>query len=191
MSLAPSPGMICMMMMMMSRICALSTEMNMDEIWSIWDLDGCLSDDTARIPLTMYGWQAYHAACGSDPVRAAEAELMVAWRLRSPHHRVAIFTGRPKSALVRTVEWLKRHDLFPYIDMMRFRREGDTRSSVDVKREMYERLMDGYRLFDGHPSIVRQVSFAVDDRSDIITLWTELGIPSLKSTVKEEVGGKR
>ncbi len=142
--------------------------------WSIWDLDGCLSDDRARLPLQLDGWLAYHQHCGDDPIREAEVSLLRAWRQAVPNRRVAIFTARPEWTQGATELWLKENGLSAHIDLLYMRPEMDDRSSEIVKQEMVVRLL---RANPGGGKIL----FAVEDTPALVCMYRALGISVLQS----------
>lgn len=141
--------------------------------YAIFDLDNCISDDRKRIPLidwTLKGerrWDRYHSACGSDP--AANTGLVAAQRAVGA--QIVIFTARPRWAEARTRCWLAQHiGESPSSDRLWMRRDGDERSSLEIKREMLVHFLAR------QPSA--NIVAAYDDREDIVEMYRSYGINS-------------
>lgn len=79
--------------------------------------------------------------------------------------KVVIVTGREEKFRDITEKWLERH-LGNY-DRLHMRRDGDFRSDVIVKRELFEsQIQSAY-----------EVQFVVDDRDRVVEMWRhELGL---------------
>ena len=142
----------------------------------IFDLDNCLADDRARIPLIK--WQEshpdkryadYHRNVSGDPVGNKEkfdAAMLCGW--------APIFmTARPHTVgasdvRFQTLDWIKRN-LGMHDPILMMRNNGDNRPSVDLKREQLEHLVNWDVKLD-------DVMCAYDDRADVVEMYREHGI---------------
>lgn len=149
----------------------------------IFDLDNCLSDDRARIPLIEWDkkgnarYNAYHAPCAQDPT---SAHTMDVFELHRSQGMTPIFmTGRPNVHRKDTIEWLNRN-FNVYISEGRYlskshsillmRGEGDERPSVEIKDEQLEYLLE---MYDIGPD---KILMAYDDRPEICAMYMNHGI---------------
>lgn len=144
--------------------------------YAIFDLDGCLADDRARLVLIDHSqpdpWAAYHAKCNMD--RLMNAKLLAL----AKNYELIIFTARPESARERTQHWLKivakvepRHIFM--------RPEGCRKSSPELKHEFL------LRLFSVNIAPA-EIAFAVDDRIDVLDVYAKYGIPAIRTFYQEE-----
>lgn len=138
--------------------------------FAIFDLDGCVSDDRHRryrLPLEGAAdgcFEAYHEACGNDPVvpaglsaiRAAEREGLA----------VAFVTGRPAKYRERTVLWISKR-LGIDSPTLLMRPSNDVQASPDLK--LYLLRSRGIR-----PD---QIQLAYDDRDDVLHAYAAYGVP--------------
>jgi len=139
--------------------------------FAIWDLDNCLSDDRARIPLIdwpqtnpeeRYG--VYHAACFDDPV----GNFAVFARYLDAGHVPVFLTARPARRRTETLAWIAaRLNCREPILMMR--NNGDNRPSVELKREMLHSLPE-------YGVALKDVVAAYDDRPDVVAMYKKEGI---------------
>lgn len=142
----------------------------------IFDLDNCLADDRARIPLIK--WQEshpdkryadYHRNVSDDPVGnkdTFDAALLLGW--------APIFmTARPHTVGAsdvrgQTMEWIERN-LGVHNPILMMRNNGDNRPSAELKREQLVHLFNwDVRLTD--------VKCAYDDRLDVVEMYRANGI---------------
>src|SRR5579864_8535356 len=107
----------------------------------MFDLDGCLSDDAWRLnriphdPKGQPDWDHYHDGCDQDrPLEQGAAVL----KSHLDSGQIILFTTtRPHTHGDKTSDWIQKHfginpnDHFSIL----MRQSGDTRSSVDLKRE--------------------------------------------------------
>ena len=147
----------------------------------IIDLDGCISDDTARRSLIRpnshpdpFEWfRAYHRLCHLDQARNLhEVERMNGTR-------IVVITARPTETKDQTMHWLYKHNIQPYAMIMR--NPFDHRPSVEVKRSAVHWLLDYY-------GVAREdVVDAIDDREDIIMMYRNyFGFPARIIRIGEE-----
>lgn len=140
--------------------------------YAIFDLDNCLSDDRARIPLIRWGeanpdlrYAEYHAGCGDDPIGnwAKFAAVTEARGLRP-----VFMTARPADVQQQTLLWIEER-LGVERPILLMRNCGDRRRSVDVKQEQLSWL----RHWDID---INAVSIAYDDHPDIVQMYRDNGI---------------
>lgn len=81
--------------------------------------------------------------------------------------QIIFMSGRSEDHKEQTLRWLNTHwsDFRAYGLYMRA--SGDTRSDVEVKRD----------LFNAHIRNRYNVLFALDDRDSVVKLWREIGVP--------------
>lgn len=146
-----------------------------DSKYAIWDLDNCLSDDRARIPLIDWAeyptdqcWDAYHDACDQDPPGVQALE-----RFRLVHNEATqvvplFFTARPERLRTKTVAWLRKHlNIDSYAGWRLLMRSAkDHRRSRAVKDDMLRLI----RL------PIDDCVGAFDDQQDIIDMYRSAGI---------------
>lgn len=137
---------------------------------AIFDLDNCLSHDEWRLKYINKGadnyrlmYLDYHERCELDNL----SNRRFFDRARFLHDRVVIFTGRPVEFRVKTERWLDHRQL--HVDQVFMRGVSDYRSSVDLKRDMLEKL-----------SATHNIITAYDDRPDICSMYREQGIKSVQ-----------
>lgn len=139
----------------------------------IFDLDGCIADDRRRLPLINHQakdpWAAYHADCANDPlINEHYVEL-------ANHYKVIVFTARPETVRNQTRYWLKRvANITPAWLFMRA--AGGCRiSSPELKRQHLEFLLTKIEL----PR--EQIVMALDDREDVLAVYKQYNIRTLKT----------
>lgn len=136
---------------------------------ALFDLDNCLANDAWRIPLIRWDlpkeagrYDAYHAACGRDPVYPVAWEL---YRAAVRDGKLPIFvTGRPERVREETVDWLKRNIVDAHKTLhIEMRGDTDHRSSVHVKRDAVCRIIrDNVQITD-----------AYDDHEGILAMYRD------------------
>ena len=122
----------------------------------ICDLDGTLAIHTDRSPYE-------GEKCASDIVNVQVLDLINSY----PVDQIIFMSGRAKNEGVEeaTVQWLK--DKCGYNGVLLFMREGgDMRKDYVVKKELYEKYIEGKY----------NVEFCLDDRNQVVELWRELGL---------------
>lgn len=139
----------------------------------IFDMDGTLCDvrsirhyvaksDAAG---SRRDFHAFHSESINCPAHATVADL--ARQVSAAGIKTVIVTAREAKWGIHTALWLREQGI--EYDAMLMRDDGDYRSDADVKRSIAVRL-----LLEYVPLV------AVDDRDDIIDVWREKGIPTLK-----------
>ncbi|HEX8429961.1 MAG TPA: HAD family acid phosphatase, partial [Longimicrobium sp.] len=135
----------------------------------VWDLDGTLSDDSARAHFVEVeagrarDWESYFDAIDQDSPIAASMEV-----LRSMHlagNRIIFLTGRPEYTRPKTLRWLEANGLTEY-DRLIMRPEGERRPAGYFKVEAVARLRRDY-----------EVVCAFEDRIDVADHLREAGVP--------------
>jgi len=132
----------------------------------IIDLEGTLSNCEHRIhhleKKEFYQWNELFQL---DTVNESIVEIINRYRVNG----VSIILCTAKSAIrsSEVMSWLKKNDLLELIDHFYFRVLKDTRSSVEVKKEMLRDIFKNYNVL-----------IAFDDRKDICQMYHSKGIIS-------------
>lgn len=146
--------------------------------YAIFDLDNCLADDRARIPLINWAatdpderYALYHSRCSEDPVGNLAKFRDVA---TVPGEQIVgatpvFFTARPDAIRGATITWIK-HCLGVTPQWLFMRSAGDHRHSVELKRDM---LAEFLRI--SHHS-ADDIIVAFDDRLDVVQMYQKEGI---------------
>lgn len=148
--------------------------------YTIFDLDGCLSDDEHRRPLLPQHthakpseYDAYNDKCSMDApmnqqhwVRATLATLPM------------IITARPSSCNPETQDWI--HEWFGGNFSLRMRPQGNLMPSPELK----------VMLLNNAGVQPHEVAEAYDDRADVLAAYREWGIP-VERLFLMDVNGKR
>lgn len=145
----------------------------------IFDLDNCLADDRARIPLINWNenhpdkrYAEYHSDVSNDPV--GNYDTFIHW-INGLSIRPIFMTARPHSVgrhhvRMQTLKWIE-NNLGVLNPILLMRNVGDHRPSVELKRSQLDYLADwGVSLTD--------IKCAYDDRADIVAMYCEHGIPA-------------
>jgi beta-phosphoglucomutase-like phosphatase (HAD superfamily) len=135
----------------------------------IWDLDGTLSNDSARAHFVEVeqgrarDWRSYFDAIDTDPPIAASMEVLRA--MHAAGIRVLFLTGRPEYTRDKTVRWLRANGLTEY-DALLMRPEGEHRPAGFFKADAVRALRRDYELV-----------CAFEDRIDVAQALREAGVP--------------
>ena len=133
----------------------------------ILDLDNCVSDDGWRIPRIDWKrpphqrYDEYHALGAFDA--AANTRLF-----RIPEKKI-IFTGRPETVRVQTMEWLRRNGCEGIL-YLAMRAPRSAQPSLDLKEAMLLRLFQNVSI---GPS---DIDCAYDDHPEIVAMYIRHGI---------------
>jgi hypothetical protein len=129
------------------------------------DMDGTLCDVSTVIHLQYQpdGFTAFHEACAQCPPNRVVVDWVVHHHGRG--YQILVVTGRDAWARELTDQWLTQHLPVP-IGGLHMRRNCDSRSNVEVKREIHDRL-----------AVTYDIRAAIDDDPQIVELWQEIGIP--------------
>ena len=140
------------------------------------DLDGTLADVEHRRALVKgkhRDYARFHALCVDDPPNAWCVSLIAA--LQAAGYRIHIVSGRPKSVLPQTREWLAR--ALPSLENVSvdlLREPDDTTPDVELKRRWLRGVDKA------------SVLFCVDDRKRVVDMWREEGLVCLQCDDWEE-----
>lgn len=141
----------------------------------VFDIDGCLADDSHRAHFRdAKKWDEYFAAAKDDkPIYGLVSNLM----MQSNIHCMAssiFLTTRNESIREITANWLDRNFACCYFedlmssDHMIMRGARDFRPANVIKREEMLKLMDQY-----------EVICAIDDDPETCKVYQDLGLPTL------------
>jgi len=135
----------------------------------IVDVDGTLCDVRTIRHLVEGGpgarrdFNAFHSLSIDCPAHVQVLDALK--QLNASGVVTVIVSGREERWAFLTALWLRDHAV-DYAEMF-LRANGDARSDVEVKRGMGERILARF-----------EPVLALDDRSELITVWHELGIPT-------------
>ncbi len=131
----------------------------------IVDLDGTLVDVSGiryLVESSSRDFEQFHrASIDCPPIQETLGYLAM---YRSQGLRVLIVSARSEKYLALTNMWLALHDI--QCDDLLMRNSRDSRPDIEVKTAMYHRLATKYKIL-----------VAIDDRADLISNWSDLGIP--------------
>lgn len=132
----------------------------------IVDIDGTIAQ-SPRPQGSPVDWKAWMESTRYCPVNEWCRQLVISMSLSN--YTIIFLTSRDDSEASEEVtnDWLKRNLPISYKLLMR--RDGDHRPDYEVKEEIYKR--DIMPFYD--------VDFVVDDKSGVIAMFRELGIPAL------------
>lgn len=136
----------------------------------ILDLDGTVADCSHRLHLIEgrnRDYQAFYDGIADDSPIMHIIDLV---RTLHEHGECIIFavTGRPITHKEETKLWLNLN--YVPVDALFMRPEGDFRKDYVVKKEILDMIREQY----GEPS------FALDDRSSVVKMWRDNGVPCLQ-----------
>lgn len=138
-------------------------------MWTVFDLDGCLSDDRYRRHLLRAGQYAdYHALLGTD--QPMNRDLWDRARDRT------VITTRPEQYRNSTVGWLRRHFRGDFDLLMR--PAGDARGSPELKVDL---------LRDVASLAPEDVDVCYDDREDVVQAYLDAGYNARRLTAPSGV----
>lgn len=133
------------------------------------DLDGTLCDTSWRTHFVTgekKNWKAFYAGIPHDPIRLdVLAQVIHVWSTQDA--QIVFVTGRGIEYLSETMDWFDRQGLSVVLSdaPLYMRPAGDHRPDTEVKKELFEKVMDRY-----------EVILAFEDRPHIIEMIKELGI---------------
>lgn len=145
----------------------------------IFDLDNCLADDRARIPLINWSeahpdkrYAEYHRDVSNDRVGnySVYSDLIL-----GEGHTPIFMTARPhtvgrSNVHKMTLDWI-RDNLGAENPILLMRNVGDHRPSIELKREQLTHLSD-------YDVALTDIVWAYDDRADIVAMYAKHGIPA-------------
>lgn len=143
----------------------------------IFDIDGTLADISHRRMQVVNGkkdWAAFNAGMKDDTPNAPIVNLYESLldsidRYSPTLTEIILMSGRSADHRRVTEDWLVKHGLDRYFALF-MRGFNDMRDDAIVKKELYEKYVKPY--FD--------VSFVVDDRSKVVSMWRSQGLTCLQ-----------
>lgn len=134
----------------------------------IVDIDGTLANcDHRRHLVEQKKWPAFYDAMTEDVVNEWCRDLIHAI-LDLYDWRILLVSGRPDSHRSLTEAWLEKNEICYHGLFMR--KERDYRKDSIVKREIY----------DNHIRGKFHVELVIDDRTQVVEMWRELGLVCLQ-----------
>lgn len=132
------------------------------------DIHGTLSDFTHRLKFIKHfqpDWDQWNRELTADlPVKNIISLLHLAQKAR---WCIILVTGTPEKYHSILSAWLRRHGV-PF-DALFMRKDGDYRSDVDVKLDMY------HEHFAAH-----DINLVLEDRDKVVELWRSLGLACMQ-----------
>lgn len=131
------------------------------------DMDSTLCFNTTKRP-----WYGEGAAEGmiNDIPNMGVLRLVEQWVKPGPaaySHNLIIATGRDTSQEEVTKQWLAKHNIYP--QEFYFRKQGDYRKGVEVKKEQIEKILEKYN-----------VVAIIDDCEPIVQMYRDMGLTVLQ-----------
>lgn len=131
------------------------------------DMDSTLCFNTTKRP-----WYGEGAAEGmiNDVPNMGILRLVEQWTKPGPTaytNNLVIATGRDTSQEEVTKQWLAKYNIYP--QEFYFRRKGDYRKGVEVKKEQIEKILEKYN-----------VVAIIDDCEPIVDMYREMGLTVLQ-----------
>ena len=131
------------------------------------DMDSTLCFNTTKRP-----WYGEGAAEGmiNDVPNMGVLRLVEQWTKPGPTaytNNLIIATGRDTSQEEVTKQWLAKYNIFP--QEFYFRKQGDYRKGVEVKKEQIEKILEKYN-----------VVAIIDDCEPIVNMYREMGLTVLQ-----------
>ena len=131
------------------------------------DMDSTLCFNTTKRP-----WYGEGAAEGmiNDIPNMGVLRLVEQWVKPGPaaySHNLIIATGRDTSQEEVTKQWLAKYNIYP--QEFYFRKQGDYRKGVEVKKEQIEKILEKYN-----------VVAIIDDCEPIVQMYRDMGLTVLQ-----------
>jgi len=145
----------------------------------IVDIDGTLADCSHRlhhIKKTPKDWKAFHDGVKDDKVNEWCKLLLNARHGDSENGKwptVLLVSGRVNESYIPTQRWLNENDI--WWDDLFMREKNDYRNDVILKREIYEKHIEGKY----------EVLFVLEDRKRTVDMWRSLGLTVLQCAAGE------
>ena len=134
----------------------------------VFDIDGTLANIEHRLDYVRSkpkNWAAFDAGIPNDEVNYEIVETLLA--LRRTGNIIILASGRNERTRKATVEWLKKNQLWCYIDRLYMRKADDYRSDDIVKKEILDQMIIDYG---------RKPHMVFDDRPRVVKMWRDNGI---------------
>ena len=131
------------------------------------DMDSTLCFNTTKRP-----WYGEGAAEGmiNDVPNMGVLRLVEQWTKPGPKaycNNLIIATGRDTSQEEVTKQWLAKYNIYP--QEFYFRKKGDYRKGVEVKKEQIEKILEEYNIVA-----------IIDDCEPIVNMYREMGLTVLQ-----------
>lgn len=131
------------------------------------DMDSTLCFNTTKRP-----WYGEGAAEGmiNDVPNMGVLRLVEQWVKPGPaaySHNLIIATGRDTSQEEVTKQWLAKYNIYP--QEFYFRKQGDYRKGVEVKKEQIEKILEKYNIVA-----------IIDDCEPIVQMYRDMGLTVLQ-----------
>lgn len=131
------------------------------------DMDSTLCFNTTKRP-----WYGEGAAEGmiNDVPNMGVLRLVEQWVKPGPaaySHNLIIATGRDTSQEEVTKQWLAKYNIYP--QEFYFRKQGDYRKGVEIKKEQIEKILEKYNIVA-----------IIDDSEPIVQMYRDMGLTVLQ-----------
>ncbi len=130
----------------------------------IIDIDGTLSNSEHREDLKGK-WDEYFNAAYKDTLYEDSKQIA---EMLDNSCEIILLTGRPERIREDTLKWLADNEIA--YDTLIMRPEGDKRSGVETKKDLFERYIEG--KYD--------ILFVVDDEAQNLKMFQDKGLNTLK-----------
>lgn len=127
----------------------------------IIDMDGTLCDTRHRDHLIAESWDAFHAELKGDSVYEETKKFIQLFSVSG--HEIILLTGRMEKFRKASEEWLRKHEVYPYVDKLVMRGDNDYRKAFEIKCEFLKECLD-------------QVLVMLDDNDNVVEHARNLGI---------------
>jgi acid phosphatase class B len=139
----------------------------------IVDIDGTLSDNTARLHFfenhsQVKDWTEINEMSINDPPHVWCQNLVHLYN--SAGYKIIFITGRADNAKRVTTKWLDQYINKDVDYTLHMRGSHDHRDDYIVKQDIYNEMVKPYY----------EVDFAVDDRQSVVDMWRSIGVTCLQ-----------
>lgn len=147
----------------------------MKQSFVICDIDGTLSDCSERRNLCMkdgsINWDCFFDPENIKKDKQVDAVAAVVKQMILSKHTVLFLTGREE-------KWREPTRDFIYEAVgetvggaiLYMRKDGDYRSDVEVKKELFDMALSQWRITK------EDILFVLDDRNSVVKMWREMGL---------------
>ncbi len=132
----------------------------------VFDIDGTLSivgDRVKCLEGDKPDWDQFYERCDEDAPNRVAIRTYQALHATGTGPKMVLLTGRRESVRAKTEEWLRKHQVFGYTQLL-MRPDGDFRHDTIVKPELLAAQ-------DIRPDLV------FEDRDAMVNYWRSQGIP--------------
>ena len=140
---------------------------------AVIDIDGTIANIHHRLHYIQgeeKDWDNFFASCTDDePIK----NMICLVQNLSEHYRIVFCTGRSAVIAFETRKWLDRNFSFDLKYDLLMRRIGDKRKDTEVKVDELRHYLD---LNNAHGG----VAFILEDRTQMVKRWRELGYRCLQ-----------